>query len=84
MPSNKNDKIGVEKVLSLDGVLDIIRNPRKFYLLNFKAGLIRGFAGVFGAALAIIIIGLLVTYLGGIPVIGDFVRQIGDATKSAK
>lgn len=83
MSSAGNDKIKVEKVLSLDGVLDIIKNPKKFYYLNLKAGIIRGFGGVLGAALAIILIGLLVTYLGGIPIIGDFIKQVADATKSA-
>jgi hypothetical protein len=26
----------------------------------------------------------LVTYLGGVPMIGDFIKQIGDAVKVAK
>jgi hypothetical protein len=52
--------------------------------LNFKSGFVRGFAGVFGAAVAILIIGLMVTYLGGIPFVGGFIKQIGDAVKAAK
>ena len=35
-----------------------------------------------GAALAVILIGVLATYLGGIPMIGDFIKQISDAVKS--
>ena len=75
--------IDPNQVISLDGVLEMIHNPRKLAWVNFKAGFVRGFAGVVGAALAIVIITFLVAKLGGIPLIGDFLKQIGDAIKSA-
>ena len=84
MDSNKPKvKIDPQDVISLDGVLELIQNPRKLAWVNFKAGFVRGFAGVVGAALAVVIIGFMVAKLGGIPLIGDFLRNIGDAIKSA-
>ncbi len=75
--------IAAEKLISLDGIIEILDNPKKLFWLNFKAGFIRGFAGILGAALAIIIIGFLVARLGGVPLIGDIINQIGDAVKPA-
>ena len=84
MDSNKPKvKIDPQDVISLDGVLELIQNPRKLAWVNFKAGFVRGFAGVVGAALAVVIIGFMVAKLGGLPLIGDFLRNIGDAIKSA-
>ena len=77
----KTQPIKAEKILSLDGIMEILANPRKLFWLNFKAGFVRGFAGIFGAALAIIIIGFMVAILGGVPIIGEFIKQIGNAVK---
>lgn len=79
----KHNKIQPEKLVSVDGVLEMVNNPKKLLWLNFKAGFVRGFAGVIGAAIAIVLIGFLVAKLGGIPLIGDFLKSIGDAIKSA-
>ena len=76
-------KVDPKNIISLDGVMELIQNPRKLLWVNFKAGFVRGFAGVIGAALAIVIITFLVAKLGGIPLIGDFLKHIGDAIKSA-
>ena len=76
-------KVDPHSIISLDGVMELIQNPRKLLWVNFKAGFVRGFAGVIGAALAIVIITFLVAKLGGIPLIGDFLKHIGDAIKSA-
>ncbi|MEI6581367.1 MAG: DUF5665 domain-containing protein [bacterium] len=85
MKDQANSKqIKAEKIISLDGVMEILTNPKKLFWLNFKAGFVRGFAGVLGAALAIILISLMVAKLGGVPVIGEFIKQIGSAVKSAK
>lgn len=73
-----------QDLVSLDGILEILKNKRKLLWLNFKAGFVRGFAGVIGAALAIVLIGFVVAKLGGLPVIGEFIKQIGDAVKTAK
>jgi len=81
---SKTQSIKAEKIVSLDGIMEILANPKKLFWLNFKAGFVRGFAGILGAALAIILIGFLVSKLGGVPVIGEFIKQIGSAVKSAK
>lgn len=73
-----------QDLVSLDGILETLKNKRKLLWLNFKSGFVRGFAGVIGAALAIVLIGFVVAKLGGLPVIGEFIKQIGDAVKTAK
>ncbi len=62
-----------QDLVSLDGILEILKNKKKLFWLNFKAGFTRGFAGILGAALAILFVGFL-----------DFIKQIGDAVKTAK
>jgi hypothetical protein len=73
-----------QDLVSLDGILEILKNKKKLFWLNFKAGFVRGFAGVIGAAIAIVLIGSIVAKLGGIPIIGEFLKQIGDAVKTSK
>jgi hypothetical protein len=83
MPKDpKYSNITEQDLISLDGILETLKNKKKLFWLNFKAGFVRGFAGILGAALAVILIGVLATYLGGIPMIGDFIKQISDAVKS--
>ena len=79
---SRNNKARATDVLSLDAVLELLRDPKKW--LNFKAGFVRGFAGVMGAVLAILIIGYLVASLGGVPIIGDFVKDIGEASQTTQ
>jgi hypothetical protein len=81
---SKYKHINEQDLVSLDGILEILKNKKKLFWLNFKSGFVRGFAGILGAALAILFVGFLVTYLGGVPMIGDFIKQIGDAVKVAK
>lgn len=76
-------KIDSEKSISLDSLMELVENPSKMLWINFKAGFVRGFAGIIGAAVAFIVIGFLVAKLGGLPIIGDFLKQIGEAIKSA-
>lgn len=68
--------------LGLDAINELLGKPHKLWWLNFKTGLIRGFSSVVGAALAIVIIGFLVTLLGGLPVIGNIIHSIGDAARA--
>ncbi len=68
--------------VGLDVISELLSNNKKLWWLNFKTGLIRGFSGVIGAALAIVIIGLLVTWFGGLPLIGEFFKKIGEATQA--
>ncbi|TXI90657.1 MAG: hypothetical protein E6Q36_01075 [Chryseobacterium sp.] len=72
------------ELLSLDAALELIQDRRKLFWLNFKAGFVRGFAGALGAVIALVIIGYLVSNLGGVPIIGDFVKDIGEAAQTAQ
>ncbi len=65
--------------IGLDHVNELLANQRKLTWLNIKVGMLRGFGGVIGAAIAILLIGFLVSRLGGLPLIGEFVRSIGEA-----
>lgn len=67
--------------VGLETINELLGNNKKLWWLNFKTGLIRGFSGVLGAALAIVIIGFLVAQLGGLPWIGEFFKKIGEAIK---
>ena len=85
MPKEKNHpKIKAEMDISFDAVMELIHKPGRIFWINFKSGFIRGFAGIIGAGTAILLIGFLVTQLGGIPLIGDFLKHISEAIKSAK
>ncbi len=77
-------KIQASDVLSLDAALELLQDRRKLFWLNFKAGFVRGFAGALGAIIALVIIGYLVSNLGGMPIIGDFIKDIGEAAKSTQ
>jgi hypothetical protein len=81
---SKNKTVLAAELLSLDAVLELIQNKRKLFWLNFMAGFVRGFAGLLGAIIALVIIGYLVSNLGGIPVIGNFIKDIGEAAKTAR
>lgn len=85
MSKKANDnKIQASDVLSLDAVLELLQDRRKLFWLNFKAGFVRGFAGALGAIIALVIIGYLVSNLGGVPIVGDFIKDIGEAAKSTQ
>ncbi len=65
----------------LDAINELLNSPAKLFWLNFRTGFTRGLAGVFGAAVAIVIIGILVTQFGGAPLIGEFLQKIGAAAQ---
>ncbi len=64
-----------------DAINELLHKPAKLFWLNFRTGFTRGFAGVLGAAVAIVIIGFLVTQFGGLPYIGDLFQKIGEAAQ---
>ncbi|MEI8072634.1 MAG: DUF5665 domain-containing protein [Candidatus Saccharibacteria bacterium] len=85
MPSSvKKNTEGENKLIditALDSINELLGSPRALYWLNFKTGFIRGLSGLIGAAVAIIIIGLLVTVFGGLPIIGHFFQSLAAAAK---
>jgi hypothetical protein len=68
--------------LALNEINELIHNKKKLWWLNFQTGFIRGGAAVIGAAVVIVIIGLMVTYFGGLPIIGNFIHKIGEAAQT--
>ncbi len=68
------------ETLGLDQVNELLSNEKKLYWMNVKVGMLRGFGGVLGAALAILLIGFLVAKFGGIPIIGDFLHKLSSAS----
>ncbi len=78
----KQDAEALSSSLGLNEINELLRNKKKLWWLNFQTGFVRGLAGVIGAAIAIVIIGFLVTYFGGLPYIGHILQQIGAATQT--
>jgi len=65
--------------VSLNEFVELLNSPKRLAWLNFYTGFIRGLASVIGVAIAIVLLGLAVTYLGGIPLIGEFIQKVGQA-----
>jgi hypothetical protein len=65
--------------VSMRDFVEMLNSPKRLAWLNFYTGFIRGLAGVVGAAIAVVLIGAAVVYLGGIPVIGEFIQKVGEA-----
>ncbi len=68
-----SSKVGMQEFIEL------LNSPGRLAWLNFSTGLVRGIGGVVGAALAIVLIGAAVTYLGALPYIGQFINKIAAA-----
>lgn len=80
-PSPKDSIVKIQNSLALDQINELIHDPKKLFWLNFKTGFVRGLGGVLGAAIAIVTIGFLVSYFGGLPIIGQFLHNLSAATK---
>ena len=58
--------------------VELLNNPKKFFLLNFISGIFRGL----GTAIGFIVLGAIVIWILGklavlnIPVIGDYITEI--------
>jgi hypothetical protein len=86
MPQRKNKAQDVEAtrsdadkiagLLAFDAMIELVQTKRKFFWLNLSAGLLRGVGAVLGAALAIVLLGYIVSLLGGLPLLGSFLRDI--------
>ncbi len=75
--------VGASSKVSMSDFIELLNSPKRLAWLNFYTGFIRGLASVIGAAIAIVLIGAAVTYLGGIPLIGEFIQKIGQAAGQA-
>jgi hypothetical protein len=59
--------------------VELLNDRWRFAWLNFRAGIYRGVGLTLGVALTLVLLGWLVTALGGIPYIGDFFRSIQES-----
>jgi len=83
-PTKNSNPRDLASTIGLDEINDLLQNKRKLFWLNVQTGLTRGFAGVVGAAIAVVLIGFLVARLAGVPFIGDFLHDLGSATRSTQ
>lgn len=91
MPSQQSKKATATKAQELDAAeraaglvgaeefVNLLNDRWRFAWLNFRAGLYRGVGLTLGVALVIVLLGWLVTVLGGIPYIGDFIRDVQES-----
>lgn len=70
-------------VVGVDELIDLLNSPKRLGWLRFYGGLMAGIGGVIGAAVVIVLLGVAVKYLGGVPWIGNLLHQISTATHNA-
>lgn len=70
-----------EKEKSIDRLIASLdkayHNPGQLAARGFLMGLMSGLGATFGVAIVVGIIGLLVRQFGGLPVIGDWLNDLG-------
>lgn len=70
-----------DKIKSINGLIAAIdkayHNPGKLAARGFLMGLMSGLGATVGVAIVLAIIGLLIRQFGGIPVIGDWLNELG-------
>lgn len=64
---------------TMEDFIDLLNSPSRLAWLNFYAGMFRGAGVVIGGAVALVALGLAVTYLGGVPILGKFISNIAAA-----
>lgn len=79
------EKLGkaVEKVLIKDHV-NIIRNWKRFVLVNFSRGLLIGLGSIIGATLIFAILLWILSLFGELPFVGDIFESIRGTINSRK
>ncbi|MCC7289265.1 hypothetical protein IT414_02665 [bacterium] len=81
-PQNKIEELQHSSAkLGVDELIEVLNSPKRLAWLNFYTGFLKGAGGVLGAAVVLVLLGLAVRYLGGVPWIGELIRQIGQAAK---
>lgn len=70
-----------EKIKSIEGLISAIdkayHNPGKLAARGFLMGLMSGLGATVGVAIVVGILGLLIRQFGGLPVIGDWLNELG-------
>lgn len=78
---NKTAKAAAK--VSFEDFINLLNSPQRLAMLNLRAGFWRGIGLTIGAAVVVVMVGFLVYFMGGLPYIGDFLRQIDNALKSS-
>ena len=65
--------------VGMNEFVELLNSPGRLTWLNLHTGFVRGFGGAIGAAVALVALGVAVTYLGGLPFIGKFINNIATA-----
>lgn len=70
-----------EKEKSINSLINAIdkayHNPGKLAARSFLTGLMSGLGATAGVAIIVAIIGILIRRFGGLPVIGDWLNELG-------
>lgn len=82
-PVGKDNKVNyeglgkaVEQALVLDYIY-ILHSTKRQIWSSFMRGIFAGLGGVIGATLGVALLVGLLQLFGGVPVVGDFFRQLG-------
>lgn len=70
-----------DKIKSINGLIAAIdkayHNPGKLAARGFLMGLMSGLGATVGVAIVVGVLGLLIRQFGGLPVIGDWLNELG-------
>lgn len=70
-----------DKIKSINGLIAAIdkayHNPGKLATRGFLMGLMSGLGATVGVAIVVGVLGLLIRQFGGLPVIGDWLNELG-------
>lgn len=86
--SKNNNRSKIENLpggvglVGLDDLVQLLDRPGRLAWLRFLGGVMSGAGYLAGAALMLVLLSLAVKHLGGVPWIGDLIRQIGNAAKA--
>ena len=69
----------VAAIFSASELVELINNRWRFAWINFRAGLYRGVGTTVGVAGTIVVISYLVVLLGGVPLLGNFLKDINQS-----
>jgi len=73
----------VAQIFSASELIELINNRWRFAWINLRAGFYRGVGTTLGVAVVVVLISWLVIILGGVPYIGDFVKNINSSVPTS-
>ncbi len=73
----------VAQIFSASELIELINNRWRFAWINFRAGFYRGVGTTLGVAVVVVLVSWLVIILGGVPYIGDFVKNINSSVPTS-